>query len=210
MGTRFKFTTKTKIGGNTIQLKHKGLWLGKSDAKNITLMVSRARACLSSTIAAISSGTQDTGFANTYFVGVPTPAEWLAISAKLELTYGGLRSDVTLKLGADGNFGVVRPTVTNSSNPAAVIDEDGDYVDYTTATLHVSKKRMLKSAELGIITIIHEASHKYANSFDHDDRGYREKDDSDWWEPGLTHAEAINNADSLAYFVYRQGASMGA
>lgn len=212
MGTRFLFTTKTKIGTNTIQLKHKGLWLSKDDAKNITRQIARARLMLSSTIAAVYNRTANAEFARTYFIDVPTNEEWLIIHAKLELIYGGLNSDVTLKLGADGNYGFVRRDEgVSSTTPGAVLSEDGTYyISRERHTIHISKKQMLRNPELGIITLIHEASHKYANTFDHGNRGYREADDSGWWEPGLTKIEALNNADSYAYFVYRQGESMGA
>lgn len=210
MGTRFLFNTKTNIGNNTIQLKHKGIWLGNRNAKKITLMIARARAMLSSTIAAISCGTVDQALAGTYFVGTPSATEWLELTSRMELTYGGLNSDVTLKLGADGAHGYVMASVVSATTPGAVVDKDGDHVSRAGHTMHVSKKSLLGSEEIGVVTIIHEASHKYANTFDYGWSGYRKSNDSDWEEPGLTHAEAVNNADSLAYFVYRQGAGMGA
>lgn len=210
MATRFLFSTSTHIGGQTVQLRHKGLWLGDKDKTKITGMIQRAKTMLSTTIAAISSGPNAIcrTHANTYFLCTPTPDEWRSVMAKLELTYGGLNSNFSLKLGADGDFGFVTSSVVSSTTPGAVIDRDGDHI-LRNGTIHVSKKRMLKSAELGIITIIHEATHKYANAWDHGDAGYREKDDSGWWEPGLQKDQALNNADSLAYFCYRVGESSG-
>jgi hypothetical protein len=206
--TRFLFTTKTKIGSDMVRLKHKSPWLAEGDAKKITVMVARARQMLSSTIAALNCGTVKSEFARTYFTAVPTAGEWQRIQAKLELIYGGLNTDVTLKLGAD-----------SSEAPGRVgfVKQTGRWVgpgeiewSYEGRTIHVSKKYMLRNEEGGVRTIIHEASHKYANTEDHDWRGYREADDSRWMDPGLTKAEALNNADSYAWFVYQQGASMGA
>jgi hypothetical protein len=209
MGTRFLFTTKKKLGGTTIQLKHKGLWLTAGDANTITGMIARARLMLSTTIAAISDGTCDAQ-ANTYFLGTPSASEWLAVSAKLELIMGGLNTDLTLKLGGDGAFGFVRRSNVPSTSPGAVLFPNGAHYSREGHTIHVSKKRLLtRGEELGVITIIHEASHKYANTFDHGDAGYREQDDSGWEAPGMTMAEALDNADSYGYFVYRVGESMG-
>lgn len=219
MGTRFLFKTKTEKMGMSITLRHKGLWLGKSNTKNINGMVMKAKSMLSATIAGISSGpsTDMQAHARTYFCGDPTPDEWRQIMAKLELTYNGLGCDVTLKLGADGAHGFVRASVVSSTTPGAVVDSDGDHVSYAGHTLHVSKKSLLKSTELGTVTIIHEATHKYANTFDHDWPGYRKEDDSGWesatddctYKGPLDKAHALNNADSYAYFVYRCGQSMG-
>lgn len=219
MGTRFLFTTKTKAAGMSIQLKHKGLFLGKSHTRQINGMVMRARSMLSATIAGISSGPSSAfqNYANTYFCGPPTSGEWRDIMSVLELTYHGLGNDVTLKLGADGAHGFVVASVVSSTTPGAVIDKDGDYVTRDGHTLHVSKKSLLKSEELGVVTIIHEATHKYANTFDHDWAGYRKEDDSGWEasQPGdtfkgpMSKAQGLKNADSYAYFTYRAGASMG-
>lgn len=199
MGSRFIFSTKAKLGVNVVQLKHKGLWLSGGDTKKIVDMVARARAMLSSTIAVLSSGgsTACNTHANTYFLGIPTKDEWTTLSARLELIYGGLSSDVTLKLGADGDYGYIM----KHSVEGGGWSREGH-------TIHISKKRILKDEALGVITLIHEASHKYADFLDHGDAGYRESDDSGWWEPGLTKADALNNADSVAYFVYRVGESM--
>jgi len=210
MGTRFIFNTKSKIGADTIQLKHKGLWLSKSNTKKITMMMATSRAMISSTIAAVvNRESVCKTHAATYFKCTPSSDEWDNIAAKLQLTYGGLSGDTTLKLGANGNFGYVTASVVNAGHVGSVIDEDGDHISYNNHTLHVSKKRILKNSDIGAITIIHEASHKYANSFDHDDRGYREADDSDWWTSGLTKSEALNNADSFAYFCFHVGRAKG-
>jgi hypothetical protein len=203
--TRFIFNTTKTIPGQTIQLKHKGIWLSKSASTTITGHIMRARAMLSTTIAALSSGLsrKDKAFASTYFItgpNGPTPVQLLGIQTKLQLTYGGLSSDLSLKLGGDGAHGFV-------------VERNNGF-----GTLHVSKKTLLSSEQLGIITLIHEATHKFAGTEDGDagvsgkdseEMGYREEDDTDWWRPGLTTDLALNNADSLAYFTYRVGEAHG-
>ncbi len=108
--------------------------------------------------------------------------------------------DFTLKLGGDGAHGFVV--------------QRGD----TYGELHVSKKTILRTPELGVITLIHEASHKFANTIDGDggvsargseEMGYRQAADNGWWRQGLNMALALNNADSYAYFAYRVGTAYG-
>jgi len=201
--SRFLFTTTTRIGSSTIRLRHKGLWLAEGDANKITDMLAQARQMLSSTITAVYNGAANEEFARTYFKTVPTAAEWKRIHANLELIFGGLNTDVTLKLGGDGADGYVRASVIWTGPGRCRLSHAGH-------TIHVSKKSILADAERGIKIIIHEASHKYANTEDYDVRGYRLVDDRDWVADGLTKAEALNNADSYAHFAYHQGASKGA
>ena len=203
-GTRFMFNTTKTIPGQTIQLKHKGLWLGQNSAKTVVRHVVKARCLLSTTIAAISCGLSrtDKQFADTYFLtnNGPSQGQMETISSKLQLIYQGLSNDISLKLGGDGAHGFV-------------VERNSGF-----GTLHISKKTILSSEELSVITLIHEASHKFASTEDGDagasvedseEMGYREADDSGWWEPGLTMDLALNNADSYAYFAYRVGTAHG-
>ncbi len=204
-GTRFIFNTTKTIPGQTIQLKHKGIWLSKSAGDTVVKYVLWARALLSTTIAAMSSGlsSDDKRFAERYFLtgpNGPDGGQRDTISRKLQLTYHGLVNDVTLKLGGDGAHGFV---VQRGNNFGA---------------LHVSKKTLLLGNELGVITLMHEASHKFALTEDGDagqsgpdseEMGYRRQADNDWWRAGLTQVLALNNADSYAYFAYRVGTAHG-
>lgn len=203
--TRFLFSTTKTLPGQTIQLRHKGIWLGKSAGGNIAKQVMWARSLLSTTIAALSSGLNgtDKAFAATYFLTPgtgPSPGDCTIIQTKLQQTYQGLSSDLTLKLGGDGAHGFV-------------VERNNGF-----GALHVSKKTLMKGDALGVITLMHEASHKFAATEDGDggaggedseEAGYREEDDSGWWRPGLTPVLAINNADSYAYFAYRVGTARG-
>jgi hypothetical protein len=211
MGTRFLFKTEKQIGGMTLQLKHKGISLAKTDAAKITGSVARAKSMLSTTIAAISCGPgqKERDLADKYFLtnGGPSQAEWQAIQSKLELIYNSLNTDMTIKLGADGAHGNVKYTTVAAGTPGSFQDTNGDHITFAGHELHVSKKTLLKSPELGAITVLHESSHKYANTNDYDKAGYRKEDDSGWCATGLTPANALNNADSFAYFVYRVGES---
>lgn len=214
MGSRFLFTKKVKTLGFNLQLKHKGIWLANADASKITKAVARSKAMLSLAISRCGAYADSDAkrFAATYFLtpaNGPSTDEWSRIKSILQLTYQGIGNDVTLKLGAgSGAFGYVRHSTTNVPAQSIGLDSDGDMIA-EKGTIHISKKKLLGSAELLAVTFIHEATHKYANTFDHGDSGYREEDDSDWWAPGLTRAQALNNADSYGYFAFRVGEAYG-
>lgn len=216
MGTTYLFKTTKTLPGQTIQLRHRGIWLAKGEQKVIMSQLTRARGLLSSTIAAISSGpsNSDNNHAGTYFVTGLSSGEWLQVMAKLELTYHGLTNDFTLKLGVrgqskEGTLGYVTSDIVPIGTPGSFVDSDGDNVRFGSHTVHISKKKMLEDHEIGVITLIHECTHKFASTDDYDPRGYRNNADTGWQAPGLTHAEAMNNADSYAYLAYHMGRSRG-
>ena len=214
MATRFLFTKKVKTLGFNLQLKHKGIWLANADASKITKAVARSKAMLSLALARCGAYADSDArrFAATYFLtpgSGPANDEWSRIKAILQLTYQGIGNDVTLKLGAgSGTLGYVAHSTTDNPAESIGLDSDGDMIAQKGA-IHISKKKLLGNAELLAVTFIHEATHKYANTFDHGNSGYRKSDDSDWWTPGLTKNQALNNADSYAYFTYRVGEAHG-
>ena len=210
-GTRFIFKTTRALGGNTVHLRHKGPWLSNADTNAILGQVQTAKSMLSATIAAIYNGVIGSAkrHAGTYFLipnpPGPTVEQCRRIMEVLELTYNGLNSDVTLKLGGDGHNGYVRQHRVARGTPGSIVDSDGNHWTNEGHAIHISKKLMLRSADLGVITVIHEATHRYANTLDHGFPGYRNGDDSGWMEPGLTVDQALNNADSYAYFTFGVG-----
>ena len=86
---------------------------------------------------------------------------------------------------------------------------DGNYRTHEGHAIHISKRDMLRDADLGVKVLIHEATHRYANTLDHGDAGYRRQNDRDWGAPGLTVDQALNNADSYACFAVRIGRDLG-
>ena len=221
--TRFIFKTTRVLGGQTVHLRHRVPWLPASATSAILDQVQRAKSMLSATIAVMHSATNPaTRFndwatlaiqhARTYFlipdVGPPFE-QWSEILAVLELTYNGLNSDVTLKLGADGDVGYVSRHRVAAGTPGAVMISDGNYRTHEGHAIHISKRDMLRDADLGVKVLIHEATHRYANTLDHGDAGYRRQNDRDWGAPGLTVDQALNNADSYACFAVRIGRDLG-
>ncbi len=215
MGTTFLFNTKRALPGMTVQLKHRGLWLSKSSSKELMGQITRAKAMLSTTMAAIQwPGTNERQQAAKYFVTAatgPKADQWAIIKSKLQLTYGGLSTDVTFKMGVHGQnaYGYVGVDKVAAGTANSFVDSDGDNITFGDHAVHLSKKKMLKDKEIGVITVIHECTHKFANTDDYGDSGYRHNDDSGWWEPGMTTQQALNNADSYAWFVYQVAKAKG-
>ena len=214
-GTRFIFKTTRALGGHTVHLRHKGPWLSNADTNAILGQVQTAKSMLSATIAAIYNGVIGSAkrHAETYFLipnpPGPTAEQCRRIMEVLELTYNGLNSDVTLKLGADGSVGYVSRHRVAAGTPGAVMVSDGNYRTHEGHAIHISKRDMLRDADLGVKVLIHEATHRYANTLDHGDAGYRRQNDRDWGAPGLTVDQALNNADSYACFAVRIGRDLG-
>ena len=72
--------------------------------------------------------------------------------------------------------------------------------------IHLAKGPILAGNEpLVVMTYIHEASHKFAQTTDHGGKGYLNSHsrDLEYTEPGLTWREALENADSYAGLVLR-------
>lgn len=78
-------------------------------------------------------------------------------------------------------------------------------VDYGTKTswgdIHLDSDRLDTGPELSAKTLIHEATHKFASTTDFGERGYTDDVNGHFRANGLTHAEAMNNAESYARFV---------
>jgi hypothetical protein len=124
-----------------------------------------------------------------------------------------------LKLGADGALGFVTSTRCERSDSGAFQLNNSDvFHSFEGHTIHVRKKGILKRRGkrqrfIGPLSIIHEATHRFAQTTDYDRIGYRENDDTGWLKPEqgnrfqgpLTHDQALRNADSYAWFAYKVG-----
>ena len=213
--TRFIFKTTRVLGGQTVHLRHRVPWLSNSATTTILNHLQTAKNMLSATIGVMNKGAIELVKTNAaIFFLIPNPPgpteeQCERILNILQLTYHGLNSDVTLKLGADGNHGYVRPHRVPAGTPGSIMDGDGIHWTNEGHAIHIDKRDMLRNADLGVITLIHEATHKYANTLDYDDADDRIADFSYWLEPGLTTEQALNNAESYALFAFRVGCKQG-
>ncbi len=124
-----------------------------------------------------------------------------------ELVTNGINTNFNLKVALDddahgyvgfrtGFKGVMRGVFSSRHNLGK---RNGKTV--SRGDIHLDRDA-LDDRGLAIITLIHEASHKYASTADFGDSGYLEDDGVDFEAAGLTNAQALRNADSYAWFCY--------
>ena len=209
-----------QVGSHTVRLRHRMPWLSDSDTNDILAQVQRAKSMLSFTIGAMYNGVIEPArrHAATYFLTPatgPSPFHCQVILMCLQRTYNGLNRDMTLKLGTGrfpGLAGYVAvhevPAETPGSYPLDPTDPRSMHLTTEGHEIHLDKIELLQrhdGGDGGARMLIHEATHKYAYTADHGGAGYRHADDSGWMEPGLTVDQALNNADSYAYFAFHVG-----
>ena len=219
--TRFVFKTTRHLENadgirHAVHLRHKVPWLSNSATTTILNQLQTAKNMLSATIGVMNKGAIESVKTNAaIFFLIPNPPgpteeQCERILNILQLTYHGLNSDVTLKLGADGNHGYVRQHQVPAGTPGSIVDGDGTHWTADVHAIHIIKRDMLRNADLGVITLIHEATHKYAGTLDYDDADDRTADYFSYWlDPGLTTEQALNNAQSYALFAFRVGYKQG-
>ncbi|MHB1304693.1 MAG: hypothetical protein ACYCZB_14650 [Acidiphilium sp.] len=153
--------------------------------------------------------------------GEPTSTDVTIVRETLTLIANGLNGqDLNVKVssGNDGTIGYVNRRTSQvgsvkklfgkkASTPGTVLAKDdggnlaGGSGKAFRGDIHIGRSRLDTGPELSAKTIIHEASHKFASTADFGEKGYTYDDDGLFREPGLTHAEALNNAESYARFV---------
>jgi hypothetical protein len=130
----------------------------------------------------------------------------------ITLVANGMGSDMTIKVGTlvgrndKDVHGSVRQTMkadTKSYHTRTVDLDDGK--TWRMGAMRIDEAT-LQSGDLGVVTLIHEATHKYAGTNDYcyfkdnavDPRGtFNDK------------TEALKNADSYAWFVFKVGHAYG-
>ncbi len=158
-------------------------------------------------------------FAARYFKtggGLTTQQRALVLS-KMELVHNALQLSTNVKLTAPtaGALGSVRYEPGARGILRGIFEPGrnlGTRAGETVSRGDIRVKRNLlgpgaysadiSNADLAVITFIHEAHHKYASLADHGDDGYIYNDGSGYWDDGLTTAQALNNADTYAWFCF--------
>ena len=141
--------------------------------------------------------------------GGPDQNDVNTVLKKLELVMNGINTKINLKVAADddaygyvgfrgGIKGVMRGVFSKRHNNIGT--RGGKMV--SRGDIHLDRD-VLDDEGLAIITFIHEATHKYASTADHGGySGYLANDGVAFEAPGLTRTQALNNADSYAWFCY--------
>jgi hypothetical protein len=141
-----------------------------------------------------------------------TPIERQAyqrVHARLETTSTCLHNQLTLKVIDVGRrVGYVRGYLdpqTKKPNPSKQRTEGTKLgVQVYRGDIHIDRSLLTaENLDMGIVTLIHEATHKFASTEDHGTAGYFNEDCyAGYRAPGLTSAQALNNADSHAFFAF--------
>ena len=136
----------------------------------------------------------------------PDDGELAAIKAVLANTSNGIGQKFTINVhvdAADDAYGYVTHYV--SSNGHGHLRDSDDDLIASKGPIHVQHTLFspTRNLHLAVITFIHEATHRYANTFDFDDKGYIDNDGDKFWSAGITKNDALLNADSHAWFIYK-------
>lgn len=208
--------TLKRTGENSIKIKTKHNEMGLNDLESgqIGHAVGVSRQILPQVIGLVSWPTQSHrarihGLMDLYFKTGATPSQQdvQTVLKKLELVMNGINLKINVKVAPDdGAYGYVgfktgfKGVMRGIFSPRHNLGKRGGKT-VSRGDIHIDRDT-LDDAELSIITFIHEATHKYASTADHGDSGYLENDGLTFEAPGLTKQQALNNADSYAWFCY--------
>jgi hypothetical protein len=202
-------------GGKAITIKTRADHgsLSELEVANVQAAVACAREVLPAVLSQLASPRAGTKAGRNarlarYFLtdpAGPSLQDLGTIYAKLELVMNGINAKVNVKVAPnDEDFGYVRV----HAGPLGVLRGmfsrrhnlgrcEGRRVSF--GDIHLDQG-MLDDPVRTLIVFIHEASHKYAGTYDHDDRGFLKDNGTEFRAPGLTKQEALNNADSYGWF----------
>ncbi len=219
MPTTYLFPTHRNAitaGGQAlnITLKHRGPQLGAQDADGIAASVVRAVEMLERALAFVMGASLPEALqarAEYIFRRKLRMDDVLTLQRVYRLTLQGLSADPTLKLGTGQNLVLGRVSgISTLKLKHAMRDPEtnepwdlpnGRYVR-RKGTIHISKRQMADLPNRRSISVVHEATHKYANTHDFGDKGYWDYGAKTYRNEDLKHGEAMQNADSFAIFAY--------
>lgn len=123
------------------------------------------------------------------FCKAPDPASVNTVKSVLSTIASNIKQPTAVKVRQDDSaYGYVKSYYGGRRhlvNGMAFHDEDGDRV-HRLGDIHLDRDTINNDMTMAVITFIHEATHRFANTDDHDDRGYFKSDGSDFCAPGLT------------------------
>jgi len=198
------------VNANGVKIKVKQV-LGFGDREmrdRVKRVVQTAQGWLGATLPEVKSNMSPAVAAayQSCFKAPPSSAAVNTVKAVLSTTAGSLRHPHGIKIREDDDaYGYVNLRYSGRkhlTNGTIFYDSDGDRI-HSMGEIHIDKATLRSDMTMAVITYIHEATHRFANTDDHGDSGYFKSDGSDYGAPGLNWQQALNNADSYAYFVYK-------
>lgn len=210
--------------GPGIHLKYKALGGGDGYANEAAEAVGLARIMLRQILSQMQGGPTNLTIGQLqiydyYFVAggaPPSGTDFDIIRTTLTLTSNGLfgtglNLKVTMAGSAmgyvnkhDSRWGLAEKLRSKFGKPKKGWTQGVDFASGTKThrgDIHLDSDRLDTGPELSAKTVIHEATHKFASTCDFGTKGYTDDDTSEFRAPGLTHTEALNNAESYARFV---------
>lgn len=140
----------------------------------------------------------------------PSVDERGRVLGKLKLVSNGINGKLELKVAVPStDRGSVNwmPTGLGALSPRHTFGTHKG-LPVSMGAIHIGRN-IVKQSEMRIITFIHEASHKYADTYDYGESGYMKESGASFREEGLKKPQALNNADSYAYFCYMTALDKG-
>jgi hypothetical protein len=214
---------KNKVTVQTgANLDAQGTQLERFQVKAAAAIVNKAIACLGATHRQLKHGLRGDAlrYSRRYFLfgaNGPDAMQRNVMLSVLVLTWNGLRSERTIVIdehglneGAMGWTSVVPVPADQITAVQAAQPERKTFYDAPTGgfvsvgQVNVSDALLQAETRQGVMTFLHEATHRYANTQDFDAKGYS-TDGVTFNAPGLTTMEALQNAESYGWFAYKVG-----
>lgn len=199
------FGRKKKTSFGNVRLKHRELFFGGRAERKSLKTVEKAYAAVRGTIALMNSdGTPARNLVQEKMQLYFKCDRKLKVMGVLELIQNGMKNGFSLKTD---NTSVQRSINVFGDEEDEVDLTEGYVTDYghRQGDIHVTRDYIMNNRFQAVRTLIHEASHKFAQTDDFDEQGYIFADGSDFREPGITAEQCLNNADSYAYFCMAVG-----
>jgi ribosomal protein S24E len=238
-----KAFSKRMDNGHTLQILSGGGDNPGGLAEHADRALKKARLCLHYTRVKLGQGKPvpeaEALLGRYFFVGMNDDASLEKIRRVLNLIYNGLQSDITLKVGpsikSKSGMGDANGSVNIYQSPSKeaaerkveekwaqkkdwyslVAESAGDGYSRATGAIKITTSRLMQ--DLGVKTLLHEASHKYAGTTDEwyyrdsapDETIVIEEKGSPVNAAGgideASRKRAMRNADSFAWFIYLLG-----
>ncbi len=206
-------STTKQVGTSKVTVRQLKFNSDKVVVQRVCNIVKSARAWLVVTLPEVrtnpSPGTE--GDFRLCFNGASN-AGFLTVRAVLQNVLANLDKDLSLKVGnfvdSENALGYASAYFSGRRERVGgqIFYEDHDPAKTRISRygdIHLDKRHVLNQPVKATITLIHEATHKFSNTDDHGARGYFNNDGTRFRARGLTYREALNNADSYAWFVYK-------
>ena len=215
--------TKNNVNIQTgANLHYQGIPLERFHVKAAASIVNKALECLISTHRQIKYQLHGKSlrYARRYFMFGPQGPDSMernTMLAVITLTMNGIRSERTIvvdehgfnpgAMGWTSSIHIPQDQLNNTKQqfPDRKFYFDGESDDYVMmGNITVSGGLLNAEKKQGVMTFIHEATHRYANTLDFDEPGYS-NDGVTYNQPGLTTRQALSNAESYGWFAYKVG-----